>query len=47
VGIDAEVVGGERGVFDVVADGRTIFSKYASHRFPDHGEIIQALKSGG
>jgi selT/selW/selH-like putative selenoprotein len=38
---------GERGVFDVVVDGRTIFSKHATHRFPEHAEIIRALRSGG
>jgi hypothetical protein len=32
-------------VFDVVADGRTIFSKHSSHRFPDHDEIIRALRA--
>jgi selT/selW/selH-like putative selenoprotein len=45
--IDATIVPGERGVFDVVVDGRTIFSKHSSHRFPDHEEIIRALKSTG
>ena len=41
---------GGRGVFDVTAGGRTIFSKHASHRFPEHMEIVRALKapeSGG
>jgi hypothetical protein len=37
-------VAGERGAFDVVADGRIIFSKHTAHRFPEHAEIIQALK---
>jgi len=38
-------VPGSRGAFDVVADGRTIFSKHAEHRFPEHEEIIEALKA--
>jgi selT/selW/selH-like putative selenoprotein len=46
LGIDAELVPGERGVFDVVADGRLIFSKHAEHRFPEAKEIIRALKGG-
>jgi hypothetical protein len=32
-------------VFDVAVDGRTIFSKHASHRFPDADEVIRALES--
>jgi hypothetical protein len=29
----------------VIVDGRKIFSKHVEHRFPDHAEIIAALKS--
>jgi hypothetical protein len=32
-------------VFDVAVDGRTIFSKHASHRFPEDHEIIEALRA--
>jgi selT/selW/selH-like putative selenoprotein len=42
--VSPELLPGERGVFDVVVDDETIFSKYASHRFPSHNEIIAALK---
>jgi selT/selW/selH-like putative selenoprotein len=38
-------VGGDRGVFDVSVNGRTIFSKHSTHRFPTHDEIIKALRS--
>jgi selT/selW/selH-like putative selenoprotein len=44
LGVKAELIKGDRGVFDVAVDGRTIFSKYSSHRFPDDDEIIRALK---
>jgi predicted Rdx family selenoprotein len=30
---------GDRGVFDVVADGETIFSKDVTGRFPKRGEV--------
>jgi selenoprotein W-related protein len=40
-----EIVQGGRGVFDVVVDGRTIFSKHQVHRFPEDGEIIDALRA--
>ena len=43
--MDAELAPGERGVFDVVADGTVIFSKHKAHRFPEHDEIIAALET--
>jgi selT/selW/selH-like putative selenoprotein len=43
--IESSLVPGSRGAFDVVVDGKTIFSKHAEHRFPEHGEIIAALKA--
>ena len=47
LGIDAEVVAGGRGQFDVVADGRLIFSKHSEQRFPEPDEIIKALQLDG
>jgi hypothetical protein len=40
---DAQAVSGEKSQFDVVADGRPIFSKQKEGRFPEHDEIIRAL----
>jgi hypothetical protein len=40
---NAEAVSGEKSQFDVVADGRLIFSKQQAGRFPQHDEIIRAL----
>jgi len=40
---DAEAVPGEKSQFDVVADGKLIFSKQREGRFPEHDEIIRAL----
>lgn len=36
-------------MFDVTADGKTVFSKHREGRFPDHEEILSALAplSGG
>ena len=45
VGVDAEVVVGSRGQFDVVADGDIVFSKQAEERFPEPDEIITALQA--
>jgi predicted Rdx family selenoprotein len=44
LGIEAELVGGDNGVFDVVADGELVVSKHASGRFPDEAEIIEILR---
>ena len=46
-GIDAELIEGDNGVFDVVADGDLIFSKHAEERFLEHDEIIAALRARG
>ena len=35
---------GDNGVFDVVADGVTIFSKDREGRFPKPGEIVQTVR---
>lgn len=40
------LVAGDRGVFDVTADGRLIYSKFETGRFPMLGEVadeVQAL----
>jgi selenoprotein W-related protein len=42
-GVDAELIEGSGGVFDVVADGVNIFSKHDTGRFPDEQEIIDKL----
>jgi hypothetical protein len=39
----ARAVEGERSQFDVVADGKVIFSKEQEHRFPEHDEILAKL----
>lgn len=38
-GVDALLVEGGGGVFDVLVDGRRVFSKKAVGRFPHPGEI--------
>ncbi|MDG2091517.1 MAG: Rdx family protein [Gammaproteobacteria bacterium] len=34
-----------RGIFDVVVDGRLIYSKYTTSSFPDAGQLIQEIGS--
>jgi len=45
LGVEAQLIKGDNGVFDVVANGTLIFSKDAMGRFPNDHEIVQALRS--
>lgn len=44
-GSEATLVAGKGGVFDVIAEGRTVFSKFQIGRFPQAGEIAEKLKA--
>ena len=39
----AKAIPGTKGQFDVLADGRLLFSKHSEGRFPDDGEILGQL----
>ena len=43
-GLEATLVGGSDGIFDVIVDGKLVFSKYEMDRFPEPGEIVGKLK---
>ncbi|NWF56148.1 MAG: SelT/SelW/SelH family protein [Syntrophaceae bacterium] len=43
-GVETKLVKSGGGVFEVVADGKLIFSKKKEHRFPEHQEILEKLK---
>jgi selT/selW/selH-like putative selenoprotein len=48
-GVDAELIRGKDGVFDVSVDGKLVFSKHELGRFPEPGEVeaeIGRLKAG-
>ena len=45
--IEPELVKGDAGVFDVVADGELVFSKHERDRFPDEGEVVEAVRGLG
>lgn len=40
-----ELVPGEGGRFEVFRDGKLVFSKLASKRFPDEGEVVKLLSN--
>jgi len=39
------LIAGSRGQFDVVSDSELVFSKQKEQRFPEHDEVIGALRS--
>ncbi len=41
--IDAELIEGAGGIFDVVLDGEKIYSKHDTGRFPEYAEIPLAI----
>jgi selT/selW/selH-like putative selenoprotein len=40
-------VPGEGGRFEVSVDGKLVFSKLATKRFPDDGEVLRLLAKAG
>lgn len=43
-GFDAEAIPGGKGQYDVLADGRPVFSKQELARFPEDGEVLSRLR---
>jgi selT/selW/selH-like putative selenoprotein len=43
--VDAQLIPGGGGIFDVAVDGRRIHSKHETGRFPTHDEVLDKLKS--
>ena len=46
-GIDATIIKGSGGQFEVVLDGKLIFSKKAEHRFPEASEVLNQIPAKG
>jgi len=42
-GVESELIPSKGGVFDVVADGKLVFSKHETGRFPEPDEVLAAL----
>jgi selT/selW/selH-like putative selenoprotein len=45
-GVESVLIAGRGGVFDVVVDGKQIFSKHKVDRFPDADEIVRLIEGG-
>ena len=43
--MESTLIRGDNGIFDVIVDGQTIFSKHEVGRFPEHEEILGALRA--
>lgn len=43
LGIDVKLIPGRGGIFDVVVDGRRIYCKQETDRFPTHDEVLAKL----
>lgn len=43
-GVDAELVAGGGGIFQVIRDGRTLYDKKETGRFPKPGEVAALVK---
>lgn len=43
-GVEAELIQGKNGIFDVKVDGTLVFSKHEAGRFPDNDEILSLLR---
>ena len=44
LGLDVELAEGRGGVFDVTVDGRVVYSKDQTHRFPNDGEVLGLVR---
>lgn len=45
LGTDSELIAGRGGIFDVKVDGKLIYSKHETGRFPEPSEIVDQLKA--
>ena len=43
-GVEAKLIPGSSGVFDVVIDGKKLFSKHDEGRFPEEDEIVELIE---
>lgn len=44
LGVKSRLIAGSGGVFEVMVDGRLVFSKKEAGRFPEPGEIAGMLR---
>ena len=42
-GVDAKLIAGHGGIFEVKVDGKVVFDKFTSNRFPEEQEIFELI----
>jgi selT/selW/selH-like putative selenoprotein len=42
--VEAELIEGAGGIFDVEVDGDVVFSRAVAGRFPEEGEVVAAVR---
>jgi selT/selW/selH-like putative selenoprotein len=45
LGVDAKLVKGSGGAFEVTVDGKLMYSKLQNGRFPESGEVVKLLQN--
>jgi selenoprotein W-related protein len=45
LGVNAELIPGGGGIFDVTFNGKRVYSKFETGRFPETGEVLKIIKS--
>lgn len=45
LGVEAKLVPGGNGIFDVIVNGKLVFSKFTTGRFPERGEVLRELNA--
>ena len=43
-GAEATIIPGSHGIFDVVVDGKLVYSKFETGRFPNPGEVVENIQ---
>lgn len=46
LGVEVKLIEGSRGIFDITVDGKLVFSKAQTHKFPGAGEALRAVRGG-
>ena len=43
--VESSLIEGSKGIFDVTVDGKLVYSKHKTHKFPDQGEVARLVGS--
>ena len=43
--VQARLIEGSHGIFDVKVDGKLVYSKHKTHKFPEAGEVARLIQS--